>query len=211
MFDRRLYHKKTQTMSFFNKLKWVLGVTVVFVLIMATNLIDRYNFVQVRDSVISIYEDRLVANDILFEMLTTIQEKEIASIKSDDIFYSQRNRKIDHDLDRFISRYEQTKLTAEEAREFAVLKRNIASMRKAETAFVESKYKDFAGLNNHFVNIKENLYDLSKIQLDEGGRQMSISKEAINAVELYTQIEIYMLIFLAIVIQVILIYNPKKE
>jgi hypothetical protein len=30
-------------------------------------------------------------------------------------------------------------------------------------------------------------------------------------VELFTQLEIYILIFLAIVIQVIVIYNPKEE
>lgn len=40
---------------------------------------------------------------------------------------------------------------------------------------------------------------------------MSISKKAIDSVELFTQIEIYLLIFLAIVIQIIVMYNPKKE
>lgn len=40
---------------------------------------------------------------------------------------------------------------------------------------------------------------------------MSISKKAIDTVELFTQLEIYILIFLAIVIQIIVIYQPKKE
>ena len=59
--------------------------------------------------------------------------------------------------------------------------------------------------------IDENLYDLTKIQLNEGRRQMSISQKAIDTVELFTQIEIYLLVFLAIVVQVIVMYNPKKE
>jgi hypothetical protein len=61
------------------------------------------------------------------------------------------------------------------------------------------------------AKIKKNLDDLSKIQLLEGSKQMSISKKAIDSVELFTQIEIYLLIFLAIVIQIIVMYNPKKE
>ena len=61
------------------------------------------------------------------------------------------------------------------------------------------------------AKIKKNLEDLSKIQLLEGSKQMSISKKAIDSVELFTQIEIYLLIFLAIVIQIIVMYNPKKE
>ena len=63
-------------MGFYNKLKWILGILMVFVLIIATNLIDKNNFVRVRDSVVTIYEDRLVANDLIFEMLKSVQEKE---------------------------------------------------------------------------------------------------------------------------------------
>jgi len=59
--------------------------------------------------------------------------------------------------------------------------------------------------------VKDNLYDLSKIQLDEGKKQMSISEKAISSVELFTQIEIYILIFLAILIQIIVIYKPKDS
>ncbi|GAL70380.1 hypothetical protein [Jejuia pallidilutea] len=60
-------------------------------------------------------------------------------------------------------------------------------------------------------NLKENLDELSEIQINEGKRQMSISQKAIDTVELFTQIEIYLLVFLAIVIQIIVMYNPKQN
>ncbi|PKP42222.1 MAG: chemotaxis protein, partial [Bacteroidetes bacterium HGW-Bacteroidetes-12] len=44
-----------------------------------------------------------------------------------------------------------------------------------------------------------------------GSRQMSISKRALDTVELFTQIEIYVLVFLAIVIQIIVMYKPKEK
>jgi len=55
-------------MRFYNKVKWVLGILIVFILILATNLIDRNNFIRVKDSVVTIYEDRLIASDLVFEM-----------------------------------------------------------------------------------------------------------------------------------------------
>ena len=60
-------------------------------------------------------------------------------------------------------------------------------------------------------NIKDNLDDLAEIQINEGSRQMSISKRAIDTVELFTQIEIFILVFLAVLIQVIVMYNPKEK
>lgn len=47
--------------------------------------------------------------------------------------------------------------------------------------------------------------------MKEGKRQMSISKKAADKLELFTQIEIYLLAFLAIVIQIIIMYQPKEK
>jgi hypothetical protein len=197
-------------MAFYNKLKWVLGILMIFVLIVATNLIDRNNFVRVRDSVVTIYEDRIIANDIIFEIAKSIQEKEIAFVLTDTEFFNQRNGKMNNDIQNFIRRFEQTKLTDDESKIFNNLKGNLGSLIKSETIFIESDFQNKSTLEDIFSSIKDNLYDLSKIQLDEGRRQMSISKEAIDIVELFTTIEIYLLIFLAITVQIIIIYKPKE-
>ncbi|SHN03977.1 MCP four helix bundle domain-containing protein [Polaribacter sp. KT 15] len=198
-------------MSFYNKVKWVLGILMVFVLIVATNLIDRNNFLRVKDSVVTIYEDRLVVNDLIFEMSIAMQEKELAAIKADKDFFLSENNKINEDLQNFILKYEQTKLTAKEVKVFNEFKQNFEKVKVAERDFIASKFDNVKGLENELLKVKKNLYQLSKIQLNEGGRQMSISKKAIDTVELFTQLEIYILIFLAIVIQIIVIYQPKKE
>lgn len=67
-------------MGIYNKIKWVLGIFMVFFLIVATNLIDRDNFIRVNNSVQTIYEDRLVAQGLIFEFSTLIQEKEIGGL-----------------------------------------------------------------------------------------------------------------------------------
>jgi hypothetical protein len=198
-------------MAFYNKIKWVLGILMVFVLILTTNLIDRNNFLRVKDSVITIYEDRLVANDIIFEMSKLIQEKEVAIARLDSVYFLERNNQVNNDIQDLVSRFEQTKLTIEEGKTFNEFKENLASLRNSETAFIQSKFSQNKSLTNYINNLKEDLYKLSKIQLSEGRRQTSISKKAIDSVELFTHMEIYILVFLAILIQIIVIYKPKEK
>lgn len=198
-------------MTFLNKLKWVLGILMIFVLIITTNLIDKNNFVRVRDSVVTIYEDRLIANDLIFKMLTSAQQKELAVISLDSVFYKNKNVEINTNLKSLVSKYEQTKLTKEEAKEFNDLKQNIEKLLDSENKFIKSNYSNNSNVINNIKNVKTNLSYLSNIQLNEGSRQMSISKRALDKVELFTQIEIYILVFLAIVIQIIIMYNPKEK
>ncbi|GAA3790077.1 hypothetical protein GCM10022271_23010 [Corallibacter vietnamensis] len=192
-------------MTLYNKIKWVLGILMIFVLIITTNLIDKNNFVRVRDSVVTIYEDRLIANDLIFDMLKLVQEKELAVAMADTTFFKVKNAAVNTSLQALISRFEETKLTQKEAQVFTDYKTNIQGLIDSENNASSTK------LIKHFERVKANLNDLSKIQLNEGSRQMSISKRAVDTVELFTQIEIYMLVFLAIIIQIIVMYKPKEK
>jgi len=198
-------------MAFLNKAKWVLGILIVFVLILSTNIIDRENFLRVKAAIITIYEDRLIANDLLFEMLESVQDKEIAAATVDSVFFLEKNPLINKDIKVFVSKFQQTKLTSEEETIFEKLKDNIEKLKITEVAFVESKFSEKTALLNQISKVKKNLHALSKIQLNEGGRQMSISKNAMETMELFTTIEINILIFLAILIQIVVIYNPNKK
>ena len=110
-----------------------------------------------------------------------------------------------------ISNYEKTKLTDEENRNFNDLKAHLKDLKTSEQQFIDSDLSDKSAINNDINEIKANLDDLSRIQLDEGNKQMAISKRAIDTVELFTQMEIYFLIFLALLIQIIIIYQPKDK
>ncbi len=192
-------------MAIYNKIKWVLGILIVFVIIVCTNIIDRNNFVRVKDSVVTIYEDRLIAHDLIVELLIKVQDKELAYVTRDTSFFESRNKEINTQISSLIEQYEQTKLTQEELEYFEQLKFHLLELFNNE----EVPYPTYT--SSTIQEIKTNLNNLSKIQLDEGSRQMTISKRAINTVELFTEIEIYLLAFLAIVIQVIVMYNPKKK
>ena len=199
--------KKNENMGFYNKVKWVLGILMIFILIIATNLIDRNNFVRIKDSLETIYKDRLIAKDLIFEISKAVQEKELAAAKLDSVFFLNRNKKVNIDIETAIAAFEETKLTVKEAKVFNDFKNNIAVLKKSE---VLKPFKDNS-YNNQLLKVKKNLYDLSKIQMNEGKKQMDVSKRAIDSIELFTQLEIYALIFLGIIVQVIVIYNPKEK
>ena len=57
-------------MNLLNKIRWFLAVSLVFVVVLATNLIDKNNFEKVEQSVDNIYNERLLAKEILLELAT---------------------------------------------------------------------------------------------------------------------------------------------
>ena len=198
-------------MSFFNKLKWFLGILVIFIIVVATNLIDSKNFSRVNDAVVSIYEDRLVAKGLIFDMLQGIHTKELAAATNDVAFFEKSSKNLSEKIKDFIVKFEKTKLTAEEINSLRKLKDNLDQLIVDEAFFINSNYTEKERYLKSIENVKINLNDLSSIQMKEGRRQMIMSQKAIDMIDLFTHLEIYFLIFLAIAIQVIVMYNPKKR
>ena len=198
-------------MTFFNKVKWVLGIAVVFVIIVSTNLIDRNNFVRVKDSIATIYEDRLVADDLIFGMMRCVHDKEIALVTSDTAYFSSESEQKTRKLSGFITQYEGTKLTPKEKKIFTELKSTYNDLKDLEVLFVKSRFVNETELLASVKSVKSHLYELSKIQLEEGKRESSTTQRVIETVELFTQIEIFLLAFLAVIVQVLIIYSPRKK
>ncbi|HKK88479.1 MAG TPA: MCP four helix bundle domain-containing protein [Saprospiraceae bacterium] len=198
-------------MSFYNKLKWILAIVLVFVLLVTTKLIDSRHFKKVKDSVVTIYEDRLIADDLIFEMSRSLHEKEIAAMVMDTVFFNSTNKNVNQDIEDYVSRFEQTKLTPKEKTIFDNFKANYLRLRKTEKAFISNGFPSNELVLEDITNIRENLYELTKIQLVEGNRQMSISKEAIEAIDFYGKIEIYFLAFIAFLILILVLFKPKTD
>jgi hypothetical protein len=198
-------------MKNYNKVKWALGLFLVFFLIIATNLIDKNNFKRIRDSVVTIYEDRLIAQDLILKLKVLVQEKEMAFMLSDTSFFKGRNTAVNREIEEIIGRYLTTRLTDDEERIFSRFQTRMGTLLKLESSGDNSQPGDPGQYKKQIGLIKENLHQLSEVQLEEGRRQSSLSKEVLETVELFTQIEIYVLVFLAILIQILVIYTPKKS
>lgn len=196
-------------MDLISKIKWISGVLLVFVIVLVTNLVDRDNFNRLRYAIVTIYEDRIVANDLIFEMSLLIKKKEIAVAVADSIFFRGENDKLDVALRDFIKRYEQTRLTAKEQDIFKDFQEHLLMLNNAEKDFLDSNLANKEKVLNRLSQINEDLYGLSKIQLDEGRRQMGFSNRTMETIDLLTRIEIVFLVLMAVLVQIIILYKPK--
>ncbi len=193
-------------MSFFTKVKWILGVLMIFMLVLATNLIDRSNFIKVRESVISIYEDRLVASDLILKMNNALHQKKIAVLVDDTTYERSQHQDFRSAFEGALKLFETTKLTRNEADIFKALQQNYGVLLDQLNA-----HESQEALRSSIEKLNDNLIQLKEIQLIEGRKQLTKGQKAVDTVELFTQIEIYFLIVLAIAVQVIIMYQPRKK
>lgn len=198
-------------MTFFSKVKWIASIMLVFSIVLVTNLIDKENFDRLSYSVKTIYEDRIVASDLLFEISLLIQEKEVAIISEDPAFFQGRNKQVNLEIGGLIERYGQTRLTQQERFSFKQLKEELNQLKEREQNLVNSINNDGSNLLELTGIITQHLRDLSKIQVKEGRRQVAISNSAMDAIDLFTQVEIIFLILMAILVQIIILFKPKES
>jgi hypothetical protein len=196
-------------MNLFNKLKWVLIVGVVFTLVLATNLIDRRSFRNINDSIISIYEDRLVVKNVILDMATAINKKEVAFLTLDTAFLVTNNESLTQALEEDLQAFEETMLLRREEESLDLLRKNMALMLNAEEELMKSQFADLENYKQVIRQVNENLDVLAHIQMQEGKRDVIRSKQNLDTVELFTRLEVYFLIFLAVVALLIIIYKPK--
>ncbi|QSS96112.1 MCP four helix bundle domain-containing protein [Psychroflexus sp. ALD_RP9] len=191
------------------KLKWAGALLFMMLVIIATNFVDRHNFEKLQESINSIYQDRLVVNDIIFEINLLLQEKELAILEQNDAFYNQRNKEINTEINQLLEKFKTTKLVPVEATTLNDLEQNLEQLYRLENKLGQAP-KSYKDLQIKINTLETNLHSLSKIQLEEGRRQLFIGKKAIASVDLYTKMEVYILIFLALLLLVTLFYRPKK-
>jgi len=194
-------------MKFFAKIRWVASILLVFFIVLITNLIDRENFNRLSYSVTTMYEDRIVASDLLFEMARIIKEKQIAVLTSDKIFFDSENDKYNREIEQLVDNYKLTKSTEKEKIAFNQLQEELKSLKHKEKS---SNNLSNGDVLKSIEKIDQHLYKLSKIQLQEGKQQLFISNRAKETINLYSQVEIIFLILMAVLIQVIIFYNPKE-
>lgn len=194
-------------MDVMNKIKWMAGVSLIFFIVMVTNIIDRNHFNRLSNSVTTIYEDRIVASDLILEMSRIIHKKHIAVVSNNTSPPENAEAPSYQALNLLVERYDQTKLSHDEQSIFTELQEELKTLERKEKAMEDSSYGE---LLQSIKKIDQHLEALSKIQLQEGRKQVFISDRAIASVNLFTQIEIIFLVIMAVLVQVIILYKPKE-
>ena len=80
------------------KIKWFVGVLGVFLLVLATNLIDKNNFIRVEESVDNIYNKRLLAKELLLDISLKFHKKELAYALNDTMYLHSQNAAVNNEI-----------------------------------------------------------------------------------------------------------------
>ena len=196
-------------MRWFDKLKWLVIVGVVFSLVLATNLIDRRNFRNINHSVVSIYEDRLVVKNTILDMATAINQKEVSFLTKDTVSIKAKNEKLNDALKSDLLKFDPNSVTAREAESLELLKKNLTLMFESESELLQNQFASLDDYKRIIAKVNSNMDVLAHIQMEEGKRQLINSKRNLASVELFTQLEIYFLIFFA-AIALIIIFRKTR-
>ena len=198
-------------MTLFKKIKWFLGILGVFLLVLATNLIDRNNFMRVEESVDNIYNERLLAKELLMDVSLKLHKKELAYSLNDTTYLKTKNDAINTEITQLLEKFDRVGSTKREDLILHNLNENHNKLMalQSKTASKDKLYtKTCADI---FSAINTNIVELASEQVKEGNNQKFLARKAVDKVKLFSQIEIYFLIFLGVILQFIILYSPKKE
>jgi len=198
-------------MNLFKKLKWVFAVLSIFLIILSTNLIDRKNFLRVEEAVENIYNERLLAKELLLRVSIQFHKKELSYALNDSNYLKYRNDAVNAKITELLQLFDRTESTRKEQVVLRELNRNHAKLIQLESSTQLKDTLYSSACAEIFSAINTNIDELSAVQVKEGKNQKIYARDAVDAAKLFSKIEMYILIFLALVLQFIILYNPKKK
>lgn len=197
-------------MTFYNKISWFIGTWVVFALILTTNLVDKKNFSQIQHSINTIYNDRLIASDFLFKIQQLMYQKKLDYVPGDSSINQDRQSAINEQIGLLLDEYEDTQFTDKESIIFRNIKKHFGKIQQLDQQSNFLEPDEISSRISMIDNVKKEIIDLQKIQIEEGKEQLINSDRLLKKVDLFTKIEIYMMIFIGIIIQLVIIFYPRK-
>lgn len=191
------------------------ALLVVFLLVLATNMMDRHHFEIVQRSLTTIYEDRLVAKDYLYKVSRQIQIKRNAMMSDDKELIDSVNQEANDSIQTLLSKYATTRLTEKEVFHYGLLQSNLDKLYRYEKSpqYDEVLSKELPSIDvaeSYYLAIITDLDALFEIQLKEGKREINFSSRAIDTSNLISRLEIGTLILIGIMIQLLIFLKPLK-
>lgn len=191
-----LNKKRNETMILFS----------VLLMIVMIGYMHKKNLSDMEETVTSIYEDRLVANDYIFELSQKIAGKKWLMSKDQN---NEELTKLNHEINILIDAYEQTKLTVEENTLWEKLKKDLALAKEFENQILHNLNSiQWSQIQHHLDDqyqlIHNDLEGLSVIQIKEGKSLLDESRKIMASNSISSRLEVALII---IVLLIFLMFN----
>lgn len=205
------------TYSIEQKVKAASSLAIVFLLVLATNLLDRNHFSELQESFSSVYKDRLLVENYIFKLSGLVHQKHmLLHFSAGNKMSSKDQLKINQKIDALLVEYEKTKYTAKETRLFQEFKTELLDVRELESQFQTDSTPITlrSEIEKKHLQLITLLEGLSNIQMEEGERLINQSNSVINTSHSISRIEIIILIIIGFFAQALVLASktlkPKK-
>lgn len=182
------------------KITAALILLVVMLVVLLTNLSERKNATAISTAVASMYKDRLLVEGYIFDYARALHkiEEVIESSAPPGSKYNSAGKELT-EIAHLSALYEKTTLTPDEKVHFTAFQKQVG---KLEDMLREARIAEADAANN---KANEELFALSEIQIREGKAAMDKVTSASSFSGVVSEIELVVLIVLAIIIQILVL------
>ncbi|MBO0323542.1 hypothetical protein J0X14_14630 [Muricauda sp. CAU 1633] len=169
-----------------------------FVLIMIANVMDYGYILRTQNTVNSVYKDRVVAQDYIYQLSGLFYQKEL-SLGGNTVFFEPKNDSIAS----LMSRFGETKLTRSESGFYIDLRKNYAQLISLEEKLeqqTETTGKTRKHIQLELQEIRKNLDDLEGIQFTEGAQMTQRSNRALGMNTILSHVELVFLVIIGFIV-----------
>jgi hypothetical protein len=182
-----------------------LALTIVLLLVFATNRIDKKHFNTVQNAVTTLYTDRVVAQDFIYNMNTIVYQKHINLLNKNPV-----NDTLNKEFYTLLENFSTTKLTFKEATIFKKVETDFEKIMLTEKKVSEGQQDKKLVIENLKI-IKEDLITLSKIQTSESKHLTSLAQKSLDTNNLMSNFEIGFILLIGLLLQFVIFYRVKKS
>lgn len=187
------------------------SIVMIFMVILATNLIDKDNFSKVEESVESIYEDVLLTKERIFELSMLVHEMEVAYLLEDKTYYEIKAVSSQERIQDILGECDEVVETKQEENVLIDLHNDFDKLfllKADSTMFQDDTKKEVV---KQFELIKYSLVELGEIHVEEGRRHKLKSRSVMSVTKLFSRIEIYILLILSVAILFVVMFQPREK
>ena len=188
-----------------------LVLAMAFLLVLGSNRLDQKHFSTIQNTVNSVYKDRVVVQDFIYQLNNIFHQKKLQLFVQKGLTDDRLPNKKVNEL---LANFGKTKLTSKEARMLNELNLQFEKLKGLESWFEEPNEEISGDVGTQMANTLDHIQiildGLAQIQLDESGELTKLSNKSLGMDILLSKLEVGFLIIIGIVL-LALIFSPAPS
>ena len=181
-----------------------------FLLVLGSNRLDQRHFSTIQNTVNSVYKDRVVVQNFIYQLTSIFHRKELRILSNEnDATVATENQKIQ----RLLTDFEATQLTPKEFNLLNKLKDQFSRLQELENRITETSGNELStytvAAGKKLGEVKSSLDGLANIQLKESEQMTQLSNKSLGINILLSKLEVAFMVIMGIAM-LVLIFNPMK-